>query len=713
MSPETVGLEDVLRYGGSRAVASLNESTEWLQCAYASLVRGNNAKHSQCIAEPALTTVCRFLGCRGIVRPGLLAVQAKRSLHPRRRPLPFPVRNSSSVDDDHNPLTISYAEFEELVLRCAATVWDLTGISHGTINIEEVTRRISSGSIDAKLSDFLSFYRDQYKSTKSSNGQDKGVWGIDFVGPYIAVLRHSVDLEIATANDAKYDFTSNQGDKSCFDEVGPLHSGINSSIFSAANVLGFNSSMTQVQTLGVVSEEIECTSPKSSATNVDNTPPKLLKQSLALDRDQKNEFSIELGLQLESVDSDRVSVTRGARGLNIMTIDTPAQLIRASGPDALLAGTKEALWPVYATYCSCGDSIAPGKLSGPNLFTLLSKLDLLTDKTLLSDIGILLHQISAHTNSQKNSAALAAASASEDPFDSPSLSFEEFLVFLCAFAQLRFEGAVSAPIFATRQPGDSYVQQRFDSNVNSADNANDRLPSTADHDNDGWFETWRKFMGSSSAFRRLLEECVLPILSRYALLAFPEDARHRDRYASIFSLEVLLAVEGSETTLRNVFDDERNSPIVEPSVYSAGNGDKNYETANIVECLRRINLVPQVLLEEEVLQLVRDVLPENHRTVRSNNVSPRRGRTIGLFDNQRDRLGELSKAKLLFPQWEWVLCVVAFQTVESAVHQTYQPTNPKKVPKMVAEVVVSMTAAVAGRTTEFEHRHVQVAVDLV
>jgi hypothetical protein len=461
-----------------------------------------------------------------------------------------------------------------------------------------------------------------------------------------------------------------------------------------------------------VSEDIECTNPKISASNVDDAPPKHLKQSLALDRDQNFELSLELGLQLDSVESDRLSVTRGARGSKIITIDTPAQLIRASGPDALLAGTKEALWPVYATYCSCGDSIAPGKLSGPNLFTLLSKLDLITDKTLLSDIGILLHQISAHTNSQKNSAALAAASASEDPFDSPSLGFEEFLVFLCAFAQLRFEGAVSAPIFATRQPGESYLLRKFDSNVISADNANDPLPSTADHDNDGWFEAWRTFMGSSSAFRRLLEECVLPILSRYALLAFPEDARHRDRYASIFSLEVLLAVEGSETALRNVFDNERNNPMVEPSIYAenAENGNKNYEAVHIVECLRRINLVPQVLLKEEVLQLVRDVLPENHRTVRSSSASPRRDRTI---DSQRDRQGELSEAKLLFPQWEWVLCVVAFQTVESAMHQTHQPANTKKVPKMVAEVVVSMTTAVADRTTECERRHVQVAVDLV
>jgi hypothetical protein len=35
------------------------------------------------------------------------------------------------------------------------------------------------------------------------------------------------------------------------------------------------------------------------------------------------------------------------------------------------------LYLLLATYCSCGDSIDPGKLSGPNLFTLLSKLGII------------------------------------------------------------------------------------------------------------------------------------------------------------------------------------------------------------------------------------------------------------------------------------------------------------------------------------------------
>jgi hypothetical protein len=41
------------------------------------------------------------------------------------------------------------------------------------------------------------------------------------------------------------------------------------------------------------------------------------------------------------------------------------------------------LYFFLATYCSCGDSINPGKLSGPNLFTLLSKLGIICNLSCL------------------------------------------------------------------------------------------------------------------------------------------------------------------------------------------------------------------------------------------------------------------------------------------------------------------------------------------
>lgn len=104
--------------------------------------------------------------------------------------------------------------------------------------------------------------------------------------------------------------------------------------------------------------------------------------------------------------------------------------------DALLVDTKEALWPVYATYCSCGDSLDRGKLSGPNQFKLLSKLDVLTDQTPLSNVGILLHQTAAHALIVPSANAVAMLYESGDYYESPSLTFEEFIVFLCAFSHL-------------------------------------------------------------------------------------------------------------------------------------------------------------------------------------------------------------------------------------------------------------------------------------
>lgn len=152
---------------------------------------------------------------------------------------------------------------------------------------------------------------------------------------------------------------------------------------------------------------------------------------------------------------------------------------RSIGIDALLDGTKEVLWPVFATYCSCGDSMEPGKLSGPNLFALLSKLNVLTNETALSDIGVLLHQVSSHTTAQAPTAALVE-SDDANGLDSPLLSFEEFLVFLCAFSHLRYEGtgvlpdfsgssvtdrngSVSPAVVSPLSPGRDFVNQSTDS----------------------------------------------------------------------------------------------------------------------------------------------------------------------------------------------------------------------------------------------------------
>ena len=406
--------------------------------------------------------------------------------------------------------------------------------------------------------------------------------------------------------------------------------------------------------------------------------------------------------------------------------------------DSLLVGTKEALWPVYATYCSCGDSLEPGKLSGPNLFSLLSKLGVLTDGTLLSDVGILLHQIAEHAFCRSPLEALSLLYEDGDPFESPSLTFEEFLVFLCAFSQLRFEGVMMTP--ALMQSKLQQQQQHQQQGGHGAEGAPavPPTPSSSVTSPENWFKQWQLFMGSSNSFRRLLVECVLPILKRQTLLAFPEDARLRDRFCCVFSLEVLVAVEGVEGPLLRFFEMERKNaskssqstpslpsrtPTSASGIAATGGGGAGeagaekgiyggvdeIEISAIVTALKRINLIPKVIQESQVLQLIKDVLPEKadrrgrehdrvgnlRRSFSSSQTSSRQSfppssssvgsqasgeggaAGVGTPPAGVGRGGGGSGALLLFPQWEWVLSVVAYQAVEMAVQQSPVQTDPE------------------------------------
>lgn len=176
---------------------------------------------------------------------------------------------------------------------------------------------------------------------------------------------------------------------------------------------------------------------------------------------------------------------------------SPAATERSIGIDALLDGTKEVLWPVFATYCSCGDSMEPGKLSGPNLFALLSKLNVLTDETALSDIGVLLHQVSSHTTAQAPSVAIFVDGDDENGLDSPLLSFEEFLVFLCAFSHLRYEGTSVLPDFSGKyaRGGESTAQavRPFSPEGDIANLSTDSVSSMIDLQGptgETWLECW-------------------------------------------------------------------------------------------------------------------------------------------------------------------------------------------------------------------------------
>jgi hypothetical protein len=413
--------------------------------------------------------------------------------------------------------------------------------------------------------------------------------------------------------------------------------------------------------------------------------------------------------------------------------------------DTLLVGTKEALWPVYATYCSCGDSLDPGKLSGPNLFTLLSKLGILSDKTLLSDVGILLYQISSHSLIQSpldlstsklssNISALGISGSQSGATESPSLSFEEFLVFLYAFSQLRFEGVMISPGLLDEIPDASEhetaaaVAAMKSTSIPRKGSVTGGVRESKRSEvmsSETWFNKWLTLMSSSASFRHLLEECILPILKKQTLLAFPEDARLRDKFSCVFSLEVLHAIECAEGPLQSFFESERmrnlqpaTSPSLTPSLSTSAStastsssvhnspavstmglfNSRDLEIGAIMAVLRQINLVPTVINEPQVAQLIRDVMPEEISKRRGGGGGSNgngNGNGIGkVMTSDYSQLSENGKASLLFPQWEWVLAVVAFQAVETAISQSTLYTNPSKIPSLVAGVITSIASAI-------------------
>jgi hypothetical protein len=99
--------------------------------------------------------------------------------------------------------------------------------------------------------------------------------------------------------------------------------------------------------------------------------------------------------------------------------------------------------------------------------------------------------------------------------------------------------------------------------------------------------------------------------------------------------------------------------------YTTLTGDINA----IMDALTRINLVPQVISEGQVMQLVKDVLPG----------------TYGRNPN-------LKRRRILFPQWAWVICVVAFEAVDTAVKESVTATPIEKVPSLVADLIGSIAS---------------------
>lgn len=646
-------LEDIIRYGGENSMISIEIGFSFLKYIFHSLSKkisiGSSFPSSKKLRnEITLTSACQYFSCNGLIRPAAVAVLAKQSLHPRLRPL---------ANDNTTPrvsvieATLSFPEFEELFIRCAFSIWETSGAyKKQNLNPNIIIQTLSPSSptmysSPTVINDIVNIYCREVSEVTNIKLNPKS-WGIDFIRPFYAILRY---LESNLANKVGF-FAQNQ-----LNENSP---NINSpSINNSKNTINFIVSKPpqSLDVLKITADASVIT--RSSELLVDilkdrlnhsvadplltrNSPKKIQKSSSS---PKQSKIPVAKSTPYNSI----LSRTSSKEDLDNSKIIFKKEIATTS---SLLDGTKEALWPVYATYCSCGDSTIAGKLSGPNLFTLISKLGMLTHQTVMSDLGILLHQISTH--SQSNSILSIAGISHDDTYVSPTLSFEEFLVFLCSFSQLRYEDNISTSMLR---------------NVNIIDNNN----INKDRRSQSWYLECQIFMESSASFRRLLEECVIPVLKKYPLLAFPEDARQRDKYSSVFSLEALLAVEGAEGPMLTAFNNARNDThIFPPRSPNNVNKAESNEIKPILAALRRINLVPQIIAELQVLQLVKDVMPE-----------------VGVH-NQVNSLNDM-----LFPQWEWIISVVACQAVEIAVSESSTPTSPEKIPSLVADVITSIASA--------------------
>ena len=670
-------LEDIIRYGGENAMVSIDVNGSWLRSLFDALI-GNERKLS-------LPVLCKLLSCQGLLRNSIVALQARQARHCRIRPL---VHNLSNAAEHAAVTSFEFAEFEEIVIRCAYLAWEISNV---TVN-SFADPSIFMNAIDDHSPHIIERIRDYcILSSDIANKKTKNSWGVDFLTPYIAALNSCQMVK-------NLSLKKHHSEQTKLQMLGANLDIRNSPITSSDMVRPSTPQAPEpirnlVETPAVIARSSELLSDiLADRLNYSIADPLTrnlnsvnLLASNSLDDINVQVVDFEPNLHVDNSNTDKSATnspdniaienstnhgrsnTKVFRKLNTelgtkypshRTKNNAAAVVRAI--DKHLFGTKEALWPVYATYCSCGDSTDPGKLSGPNLFTLLSKLGVLSDKTVLSDCGILLHQISAHTNANS---PIALTIATEEICDTPSLSFEEFLIFLCAFSQLLYDGVVDAPMFDICKGNTKMRSESLESDVSEIEETGS--------------DSWEQYMGKSSSFKRLLEESILPLLNKYPLLAFPEDARQRDKYSSVFSLEVLLAVQSAEGTLVPVFEREQISRN------ASSNSKDETEMTSLIVALKRIKLVPQIISESHVMRIVRDVLPERRTQ------SPKaQVKHLSTFEN--------NKKGLLFPQWEYVLCVVANHAVDIAVRESPQYTDPLKIPSLIADVITSIATAMKG-----------------
>ena len=337
---------------------------------------------------------------------------------------------------------------------------------------------------------------------------------------------------------------------------------------------------------------------------------------------------------------------------------------KKSNGDSLMVTIQELLWPPYLTFCSWGDSPNLGRLSGSNLFSLLSKLGILTDRTVLSEVGLLLHQVSVRNTNNKNvtrpypnlptdgsfSPVFALMGATGGGVNGqhvlPSLSYEDFVIFLCAFSELLYLGQVTTPL------GDTTNNTNTSSSSSSPDLAQEA----------GAVVTFNleEEVGRRDTMTRLIRETKDGVLQgKYTrVLAAPGYARQRDGYNTIFSIELLFSLQSIEDQMATVYERFKPNPSATKACIDFG---------LLREALMRIDGLPRVISEEELLDLIVDV-----------SATPTANKPQKLV------------REVVFPQFQWIISASAFRVAQDALQKSPNRNYDTDIPSATSEVATAL-----------------------
>lgn len=723
--------EDILRFGGSSCLQYFSEVHNFIKMTYFYLYEktihfksNSNSTFaiSSSLNEVLLSFTSQALSLQGIISIEEVLTLSRLILQPRIRSDPNCFITEERLG---NSVYLTLSEFEQLLLLVSFACWV-------KLEKEKALKKNEIFSMDDSSSTFISIKDDYIKhiekikkkneeeklqKREGSDSRKKASWGINFLAPYIQYLQKFLNFPVSLLNTFKQN-----GGLNC-----PKNYLILKSLVDGNSNQNDKKEKELLRTYSNSSLSTISTSSSSYSSNLPPPPSNTKRGSLKGTDSSASSFSSKLS------PSPRPSTSNLPPSLTALITSTPSLPPPTISPSprstpkstaASINETREILWPLFATYCSCGDSLEPGKLSGPNLFALLSKLrGALHNSVKLSEVGLFLHGIHQRSfppsyfqnnNELKNSTSFSSTfsipslknnsrarsslssfslptptsssssstssstSSSSLFFDGcPSLTFEDFLIFLFIFSHAHHpsysnllsnvgnilkEATLHSPNSKSQKPT-GLVNFLSDSESKSSEFVA-RTPRTTTQ---LWVKQWQEIMKNSSFFNSYLKSTLLPILNcNKSIIACPDTARLRDKYSGIFSLEILNAVSESEGDLLQYYEN-----VLKSVKEVKGRKEESPEVVVLLKALKSLMLLPKIINEEEVLKLVKDLSPPSNTPSPSNTNSPNSSVTSLPSQSFSPTSTPLP---LLFCQWQWVLCVVAFHAVDKAVSESPVPT---------------------------------------